>query len=116
MIHAIQTRQLLFFLLGISLTISPGFEAMGATYTSTASGGDWNSASTWTCNCVPTATDDVIIASGATVTTSAAITRNAGVTTTVNGALTLGANFTGNVALVGGTLTTTGASGTRTVT
>jgi hypothetical protein len=47
-----------------------------ATITSTATGGNWNSTSSWIGGVVPTASDDVVIASGATVIVSANILVN----------------------------------------
>lgn len=72
--------------------------------------GNWNTAATWDCSCVPTASDDVIIAAGTTVslttnqtvnnvTLSGTLNMNTnGVTLTVNG------NFTvsGSATILGG--------------
>lgn len=66
---------------GVVNVVLNGSSALSA-ITSVASG-DWNTAATWSCACVPTATDNVVIASAHTVFTTASITRTA--TTTVNG-------------------------------
>lgn len=61
--------------------------AIGGSITSAAitsvANGDWNTAATWSCTCVPTATDNVVIAAAHTVFTTTSLTRTA--TTTVNG-------------------------------
>jgi hypothetical protein len=43
----------------------------GATITSTGTGGNWNATSSWIGGVIPTATDDVVISSGSTVTVTA---------------------------------------------
>lgn len=49
--------------------------SQAATRTATSTG-DWNTASTWDCNCVPSSTDDVVIDNGVTVSlnTSSTVT------------------------------------------
>jgi hypothetical protein len=76
--------------------------------------GDWNSASTWDCNCIPTATDDVEIPSGFTVTISSATTTNnisIGGTLTISGTNTLTVkdlSNTGTIHSPGGTIILSG--------
>jgi hypothetical protein len=60
--------------------------AWAATITSTSSGGAWNSTGTWVGSTVPVSTDDVVVASGATVTTGGNRACNH---LTINGTLTL---------------------------
>ena len=62
--------------------------------TSTGTGGDWNNGSTWVGGVVPQPTDDVIIASGATVTISGDQTCN---NITINGTLEFSGSHTLNV-------------------
>ena len=69
------------------------------TITSTATGGSWNTGGSWVGGAVPVAANDVVIASGATVTL------NSGISVTVN-----------SLALNGGTITGTGTTPTLTVT
>src|SRR5690349_20323528 len=64
-----------------------------ATISSTAAGGNWNTASTWGGGVIPGAGDDVIIVSTATVTLSASpANQTGGRTLTINGTLTLSGN------------------------
>jgi len=46
---------------------------VASTITSTSTGGNWNSTSSWVGGVVPSATDDVVIASGATITSTGTI-------------------------------------------
>lgn len=69
--------------------------------------GYWDVASTWSCSCVPTSTDSVVISNGHTVTARTAITIN---DVTINGnlntTLTSTFNITGNLIVnAGGTFT-----------
>ena len=74
-------------------TLSPGFVNVQLNGTTQSLGpvsvtsGDWNVASTWSTNAVPTATDNVIISLGHTVYTNTALTRTG--TTKVYGAFEL---------------------------
>ncbi len=91
---------------------------------STAIGGDWSVGGSWVGGIAPSSASDVQIVSGATITISGSITRNAGTTTLVDAGGTLAATSTfvtnGNVNIngtfrVGGTLNGGGspvASGT----
>lgn len=54
------------------LLLCPVFYAEAATITSTSSGGNWNDATTWVGGIVPRSTDDVVIATNATVLMDAA--------------------------------------------
>lgn len=56
--------------------------------------GNWSSASTWNCSCVPNSSDDITITSGHTVTVSSAITVN---NITINGTLNTTQTSTFNV-------------------
>ncbi|PJJ09954.1 hypothetical protein CLU83_3337 [Flavobacterium sp. 1] len=96
--------------------------AFGATITSTGTGGNWNSGSSWVGGIVPTAADDVVIASGGTVTITAdaaaksisvsgTLMANDGVVFTVGSSTTSG-NFTVNS---GGNFSTANGSGLSTV-
>ncbi|MBL0047708.1 MAG: T9SS type A sorting domain-containing protein [Bacteroidetes bacterium] len=80
---------------------------------STATGGDWAVGGSWVGGIAPTAASDVQIVSGATITISSSITRNAGTTTLVDLGGTLAATSAfvtnGNVNIngtfrIGGTL------------
>ena len=115
--------------------------AQAVTITSTGAGGDWSTAATWSPAQVPTSSDDVIIASGSPVTSSAgnlaclSLTVNNGAiltvwrpiivsaTTSVTGTINFGSSsatsrlmtFTGAVTLNSGAVwneTTTGAAAT----
>ncbi|RYE35097.1 MAG: T9SS type A sorting domain-containing protein [Sphingobacteriaceae bacterium] len=59
-------------LFGLMLLLSPVFYANAATITSTASGGNWNDGTTWVGGAIPKSTDDVVIATNATVLMDAA--------------------------------------------
>jgi len=78
------------------------FSQMSAvTITSTGTGGSWNTGGTWVGGSSPASTDDVVIASGATVTTSgnrtcASITISGTLTMSNGNNLTLSGNFTNN--------------------
>lgn len=52
---------------GAALFLATPQEVSAKTCTSTASGGNWNDASTWTCGGTPLTSDDVVIRSGASV-------------------------------------------------
>jgi hypothetical protein len=81
-------KRLFVFLILFLFSFKPLFSA---TIISTATGGSWSSASTWVGGIVPTSTDDVVIASGATVTLS---DNNLSVASIViNGALTVAQNI-----------------------
>jgi hypothetical protein len=82
---------------------------------STATGGTWSSASTWTGNVVPGSSDNVLVASGATVTISGTVTVlsatiAAGGKLTLSAATTLNGNIICNGTITGGAnvLTTNG--------
>ncbi|MES2732685.1 MAG: T9SS type A sorting domain-containing protein [Bacteroidota bacterium] len=112
----------------IAIMILSGIEVCwGATITSRVVTGNWSAATSWVGGIAPTASDDAVIVSGATITVATAITRT-GTTTvntggrltisaastfsgtnTINGILTLGANLTGNLILAG-TVSTSGTS------
>jgi len=77
-------------------------EIMAATITSTKTG-NWGTAGTWDSGTVPTATDDVVIASGHTVTVTGA--QLTSVNLTVAGILTYATNSTVGGLIVKGTLT-----------
>ncbi|MRX69163.1 Por secretion system C-terminal sorting domain-containing protein [Flavobacterium resistens] len=66
---------------------------VAGTITSTSTGGNWNSASSWVGGVVPTATDDVVIASGATVTSTGTINAK---TLTISGKLIVSGTVTLN--------------------
>ena len=75
---------------------------------SIVSSGNWNTAATWGCSAVPTASDDAVIVTGQNVTlntnaVAASVTVNEGGTLSVSGTRTAGANV-----LVNGTLNLTG--------
>ncbi|WP_051951706.1 T9SS sorting signal type C domain-containing protein [Flavobacterium sp. ASV13] len=57
---------------------------IASTITSTSTGGNWSDASSWVGGVVPTATDDVVIASAATITSAGTINAK---TLTINGNL-----------------------------
>ena len=82
----------------------------GATITSTTTGGNWSDTSSWTGGVVPSAGDNVVIVSGATVTINAAvacdnITIDSGGTLTHSGTntLTVNGDWINNGTYVGGT-------------
>lgn len=88
---------------GDYFTIASGTDA-GIISTQT---GFWDVASTWSCSCVPTSTDSVVISTGHTITARTAITIN---DVTINGnlstTLTSTFNITGNLIVnAGGTFT-----------
>ena len=71
------------------------FSTFAATITANAGGGDWNTASTWDCACIPTVSDDVIIPTGVIVSTTIALSAFntisiSGTLNTDGGALTIG--------------------------
>src|SRR5215217_3683074 len=55
------------FALFISFLALLSFSSLGATISSTTSGGNWSAATTWVGGVVPTAGDDVVINNGSTV-------------------------------------------------
>ncbi len=74
--------------------------------------GDWNNTSTWSCSCIPTSTDNVVITSGHTVTAKSTTNVN---DLTVDG--TLNTTTTGSFNIKGDfTISATGASSHKTVT
>jgi len=100
--------------LGLVIAIHTSTPVLAATITSTASGGAWTSTSTWVGAVVPGPNDNVIIVSGATVTTGAA-NRTCG-DLTINGTLTISNTYVVYVQGGGTSPVTTGAvSGTGTI-
>jgi hypothetical protein len=100
-------------------------DLVAGTITSTATGGKWSATTTWVGGVVPAATDDVVIANGATVTIDANITvasitvgQGTGGTLTFDNAASRVVTVTGNITVAaGGTfiaqtpITTTGDLG-----
>ena len=94
----------------LALVILPVIPAYAAsTITSTATGGPWNSGSTWVGGVVPGAADSVVIASGATVTLDVAPVINGSLTietgatlVTDDIAMKLGDNFINNGTFMAG--------------
>ena len=86
-------------------TVTLSGDVVRNTITSTA-GGDWNTGSTWVGGVVPTSADNVVIATGHTVSLATAVTRDSGVTTTINGSFQLN-----NGGYAGGTAFTYAATG-----
>lgn len=66
-----------------------------ATFTSIATG-NWESASTWDLNAVPSTADNVVIVAAHTVTATTSQTRDSGTTTTVAGTLATNASYLNN--------------------
>lgn len=66
-----------------------------ATFTSVTTG-NWETAATWDLNAVPGASDNVVIATGHTVTATTAQTRDSGTTTLVTGTLATNASYSNN--------------------
>lgn len=103
-------RNILLSIIAVATVLLLGStNAWSATITSAGSG-NWNVATTWIGGVVPTATDDVVIASGHTVTLAGTPTCN---NLTVNGTLALSTvNFTlnGNLTVNSGGAITTGAN------
>lgn len=94
-------KNILLILLFLLLIVSRFF---AATRTS-AQSGDWSSASTWDCNCIPATTDDAVILATHTVTLGASATIN-NLTINNNGTLSHGTSnrvmtITGNYILNG---------------
>lgn len=83
------------------------FTVLGATITSTGAGGDWNAGGSWVGGVAPTATDDVIIASGATINLT---TNQTCATLTINGTGILNFNTNNRTLTVSGTMTMNGNS------
>jgi|GEM_PF-648453 len=86
-------------------TVTVSGDVIRNTITSTTSG-DWSAGSTWIGGVVPTSADNVVIATGHTVSLATAVTRDSGVTTTVNGSFQLN-----NGGYAGGTAFTYAATG-----
>lgn len=78
-----------------------------ATITSTGAGGDWSVGGSWVGGVAPVATDDVIIASGATITIS---TNQTCATLTINGTGILDFSTNNRTLTVTGTMTMNGTS------
>lgn len=83
------------------------FSAGAATITSTGAGGDWSAGGSWVGGVAPVATDDVIIASGATITIS---TNQTCATLTINGTGVLNFSTNNRTLTVTGTMTMNGTS------
>jgi hypothetical protein len=80
----------LVLVVGLSLVTAP--PVLAETKTSTGTGGNWNTAGTWSPSGVPASTDNVIIAAGTTVTISAGATPTCG-DIKITGALTFGGDL-----------------------
>ncbi len=93
-------RWLIFLLCSASI-------AQAATITSTGTGGDWNVGTSWVGGVAPIATDDVIIASGATINVT---TNQTCVNLTLNGTAILNFNTNTRTLTVNGTMTMNGTS------
>ncbi len=103
------------FVLALSIT------AFGQTITSTTTGGNWNVGGTWVGGVVPGASNDVIIADGATVTINANITvasltvgQGTSGILTFDGVAARAVTVTGNVTIAAGGTFITQATGTFT--
>jgi hypothetical protein len=88
-----------------------------ATITANAGGGDWNTAGTWDCTCIPSAADDVIIPTGISVTTAVALSvyksiSVTGILTVNGGNLDVTSNHTITINN-GGEITISGANNLR---
>ena len=118
-------KRLLSILLAVMMTFIGALAGRGATKISTAAGGNWNSAATWTGGTPPAGGDIVFIMAGASVTvtspatvtslvfsnnsaSTATLTVNSGVTLTVTAGITNQNSATTNTAVLiqgAGTLT-----------
>lgn len=78
----------------------------GATITSTATGGNWNSGSSWVGGVVPGAADDVVIASGSTITVNTNVSARS---ITVSGTMSIPADT--NVSINSSLIVVTSPSG-----
>lgn len=110
-VHAVTEGDLGSALTGTQATLPAG------TITSLATG-NWHTKSTWDCNCIPTAGDDVTIADGHTVTLNGnGVTNKLTVGQGVSGQLIIGNNSTGrtltidsDLVILPGAIFTTGAT------
>ena len=97
-----------FYALMLLLLVTIGV-ANAAPVISTAGGGNWNNGSSWVGGLVPSATDDVQIISGSTITINASVTsanlQIAGILNFSSAALTLTVN--GNLTVNSGGILTT---------
>jgi hypothetical protein len=66
-------KNLKIFTIVLAFVLALSITAFGQTITSTTTGGNWNAGGTWVGGVVPGASNDVIIADGATVTINAAV-------------------------------------------
>jgi hypothetical protein len=91
----------------VFILFSCPFSILAATITSTGAGGDWNVGGSWVGGVAPAATDDVIIASGATINVT---TNQTCATLTINGTGILNFPTNTRTLTVTGTMTMNGNS------